>query len=192
MSAQTVTPYNVGRYCLSEDACIAASINFAAYERGVSDAARAFEQNAVASQAPAEDLSVIGVDLGAPGGDMTAGITTFRPTAEELALLNAGGSIVIGTAGSIPPEITIKPNDTPVAKPKGGQLAKLAAIWCADEHFQKWIMAADADSARKKICLKCGVTSRAELDHNKAAAHYFHMLIREPYSRARKLQGLDA
>lgn len=40
-----VTEFNVGRWCMSEDDCIAAGINFAAYERGVSDAAKAFGQN---------------------------------------------------------------------------------------------------------------------------------------------------
>lgn len=35
---------SVGRYCLSEDDCIANGINFAAYERGVNDAASAIER----------------------------------------------------------------------------------------------------------------------------------------------------
>lgn len=40
-----VTEFNVGQWCMSEDECIAAGINFAAYERGVSDAAQAFARN---------------------------------------------------------------------------------------------------------------------------------------------------
>lgn len=40
-----VTEFNVGRWCLSEDECIAAGIDFAAYERGVADAAKAFGGN---------------------------------------------------------------------------------------------------------------------------------------------------
>ena len=43
-----VTEYNVGRWCLSEDECIAQGIDFAAYERGVADAAKAFRRNAAA------------------------------------------------------------------------------------------------------------------------------------------------
>jgi hypothetical protein len=43
-----VTAFNVGSFCLSEDECIAQGINFAAYERGVSDAADAFLRNASA------------------------------------------------------------------------------------------------------------------------------------------------
>jgi hypothetical protein len=43
--AVNVTEFNVGRWCLSEEECIAQDINFAAYERGVSDAAKAFSGN---------------------------------------------------------------------------------------------------------------------------------------------------
>lgn len=42
---QPVTPFNVGRWCMSEDDCIARGIDFSAYERGVNDAADAFSQN---------------------------------------------------------------------------------------------------------------------------------------------------
>ena len=41
-----VTEFNVGRYCLSEDDCRADGIDFAAYERGIADAAAAFARNA--------------------------------------------------------------------------------------------------------------------------------------------------
>jgi len=44
-AVDAVTEFNVGRYCLSEDDCIADGINFAAYERGVADAAAAFARN---------------------------------------------------------------------------------------------------------------------------------------------------
>jgi len=40
-----VTEFNVGRWCLSEDDCIEQGIDFAAYERGVADAATAFGRN---------------------------------------------------------------------------------------------------------------------------------------------------
>lgn len=40
-----VTEFNVGRWCLSEDDCIEQGIDFAAYERGVADAAAAFGRN---------------------------------------------------------------------------------------------------------------------------------------------------
>jgi hypothetical protein len=46
-----VTEYNVGRWCLSEDECIVEGIDFAAYERGIADAAKAFGQNAALAAA---------------------------------------------------------------------------------------------------------------------------------------------
>lgn len=51
-----VTQYNVGHWCLSEDECIAEGINFAAYERGVADAAKAFRQNAAPTAQSADAL----------------------------------------------------------------------------------------------------------------------------------------
>ena len=49
----TVTEFNVGRWCLSEDECIADHIDFRSYELGVIDAARAFgnDRAALAGQA---------------------------------------------------------------------------------------------------------------------------------------------
>jgi hypothetical protein len=46
----TVSEFNVGRYCLSEDECIADGIDFAAYERGIADAAAAFSKNAAPTE----------------------------------------------------------------------------------------------------------------------------------------------
>ncbi|MDP3272467.1 hypothetical protein [Limnobacter sp.] len=80
-------------------------------------------------------------------------------------------------------------NTTAPNKPKGGALSRLAAMWCEDPHFQNWIMASDPASARKKILLKCGITSRSELDHSRTAAEHFHTLIRQPYSAALKREG---
>lgn len=47
-----VTQYNVGRFVLSEDACIASCIDFSAYEQGVSDAADAFAMDPLNVHAP--------------------------------------------------------------------------------------------------------------------------------------------
>ena len=42
MNKLLVTPYNVGRFCLSENECIRQGLSFTSYEKGVSDAADAF------------------------------------------------------------------------------------------------------------------------------------------------------
>ena len=85
---------------------------------------------------------------------------------------------------------------------KGGPLAQLAGRWCQDERFQAWLaekfplawrqaagVYGDAhDAAAEVVRDVCCVASRAELDHNPAAAFEFHTRIRDPY--AAYLQGL--
>jgi len=83
-------------------------------------------------------------------------------------------------------------------KPKGGPLARLAGQWCQSPDFIAWLrgtteqdewMAArgDAESVpypeivAELIRRRCGVTSRAELDHNDLAARKFHTLLRDPF-----------
>lgn len=79
--------------------------------------------------------------------------------------------------------------------PKGGELARLAGILCNDEDFQQWLDVVAAESlpaldvdgmesherAAHYIRQLCGVASRAELDHNEAAAAIFHEKIRKPW-----------
>lgn len=72
-------------------------------------------------------------------------------------------------------------------KPKGGELARLAGIWCNEPKFWRWIDAVggpeiDNDmQAAEWIRKTCDVESRVELDHNKEAGEYFHQAIRLPY-----------
>ena len=70
---------------------------------------------------------------------------------------------------------------------KGGQLSKLAALWCKMPEFWEWLET-DPNNANNfeiasKVCLYdiCEITSRAELDHDKVAEQKFHTLIRIPY-----------
>lgn len=80
---------------------------------------------------------------------------------------------------------------------KGGELAKLAGIFCGDPLFLAWIMhrypehaenapAAGAgvgpDLAAHIVRAVCGVSSRAELDHNPVAAERFHDMVRRPWA----------
>lgn len=68
-------------------------------------------------------------------------------------------------------------------KPKGGELAKQAGIWCADPRFQKWFDVDGEDGARMKICGVCAIRSRSELDHDERAALRFDALIAKPYRK---------
>ncbi|MDO9402059.1 MAG: hypothetical protein Q7T46_11530 [Polaromonas sp.] len=72
-------------------------------------------------------------------------------------------------------------------KPKGGQLARLAGIWCNELKFWRWIDAVggpeiDNDmQAAEWIRQVCLISSRVELDYNEAAAKCFQENIRQPY-----------
>ena len=66
-------------------------------------------------------------------------------------------------------------------KPKGGPLAKLAGMWCNDPQFQQWLGVTNADAAAKEIYQRCGISSRAELDHDQDAAAMFAVFVRHPY-----------
>lgn len=81
--------------------------------------------------------------------------------------------------------------------PKGGALAKLAGILCADPDFQLWLensiprlpegVGGEEGSERAAVIVRhvCGVKSRAELDHNPQAAVIFHEQIRKPWLETR-------
>lgn len=73
---------------------------------------------------------------------------------------------------------------------KGGELAKLAGILCSDPEFRMWFadrgwtkcqsdplgQRVDEESITAALRYRCGVTSRAELDHNPDAAQKFHVI----------------
>lgn len=69
-----------------------------------------------------------------------------------------------------------------VEKPKGGELSKWAGILCNDPMFWKWLTLdtvhlgfeiASNSQARMRVIEICGIMSRAELDHDHAAAKIF-------------------
>src|SRR5690606_6870375 len=69
----------------------------------------------------------------------------------------------------------------PEQKPKGGELAKVAGMLSANPEFQFWCGTFSAEQAAGWIRATCGVSSRAELDHNHDAAQKFHRLVRIPF-----------
>jgi hypothetical protein len=72
---------------------------------------------------------------------------------------------------------------------KGGQLAKLAALFCAKADFRMFLMRRwpDADQietpeqAAAWVKVVCDVKSRKEFDNDQAAADRFHDRVRIPY-----------
>jgi hypothetical protein len=95
----------------------------------------------------------------------------------------------------VEPEAAPAPAPAPEA-PKGGQLAKLAALFCGQPEFWRFLsetylrkpdeghIITSAEEARFVVLKLCGnIKSRAELDHNEAAARAFHDKVRLPYLR---------
>jgi len=74
-------------------------------------------------------------------------------------------------------------------KAKGGELAKLAAMWCESEDFWRWCTSTftDADvvtnssEAASLVRFMCGISSRAQLDQDQEARAAFNRIFRVPY-----------
>jgi hypothetical protein len=66
-----------------------------------------------------------------------------------------------------------------VAELKGGPLAQRAGILCNEGGFRVFIGATDKDHAATIIRERCGITSRAQLDHVEEAARKFRDLSRD-------------
>ncbi len=72
------------------------------------------------------------------------------------------------------------------SEPKGGELAKLAGMFCQQPEFWEFCGQSNAAEAAAWIRVVCHVASRADLDHNPAAAKLFHDRVRKPYLESRK------
>jgi hypothetical protein len=74
-------------------------------------------------------------------------------------------------------------------------VARLAGLWANEPEFLDWMRSigkpalTPADAA-EFIRRRCGVESRAFLDHDRAAKSRFDEYIREPYSKHRAAAGL--
>ncbi|TMS58515.1 hypothetical protein MW7_007260 [Imbroritus primus] len=72
---------------------------------------------------------------------------------------------------------------------RGGQLARLAGMWCNDPEFWAFLnkrastpgAVADAGRAADQVRYMCAVQSRAELDNDAQAAALFHRRVRLPF-----------
>jgi hypothetical protein len=88
-----------------------------------------------------------------------------------------------GTA-AIQPQPEPEPAPEP---PKGGALARLAGMWCADPEFHAWlgqqykVTIRSVSDAAAFIRHECGVESRAEFDNDPRAERSFNNLFRLPY-----------
>lgn len=73
------------------------------------------------------------------------------------------------------------PSSAAYEKPKGGDLARLAGMFCANPRFVEWAQVENGDRAAEYIRAICRIESRAQLDHDNRAANVFHHHIRLPF-----------
>ena len=74
-------------------------------------------------------------------------------------------------------------------QPKGGPLAKWAAMRGNDPRFQEWLEAHSPELVAKRIKRICGIVSRAELDSSPAAGEMFKCQIMRPWAEYCRQQG---
>jgi hypothetical protein len=81
-------------------------------------------------------------------------------------------------------------------KPKGGEWAKLAGMWCTDLDFREWANSLYAQKvhndveAAELIRDECGIKSRVELDHDAGALRRFNERIRYPFMKWMQARGI--
>ena len=134
-------------------------------------------------------------------------VTFWLPDAAELDAFRALTVRKGNTAGHrfMAALVEIGDDEQPVQqaqpeKPKGGALAILAGRLCQDDEFRNflattygvsWRIASPSEDIAQWIREQCGVESRAELDHNDAAAAIFHQVIRGPWMNWRSSKGMQ-
>lgn len=97
-----------------------------------------------------------------------------------------------GTSG-----VPVRPR-APSTERKGAALSRAAAMMCNGAKFQRWVIsrigaAPDGVSASQHAAQYvrdiCGITSRAQLDHNAQAASLFHEAVRKPFVKWSGIYG---
>ena len=77
----------------------------------------------------------------------------------------------------------------PTDPPRGGPLAKWAAMRGQDPRFQDWLEAHSPELVAKRIKRICGIVSRAELDSSPAAGAIFKSHVMRPWAEHCRQQG---
>jgi len=77
----------------------------------------------------------------------------------------------------------------PEPAPKGGPLAKWAALRGHDPRFQEWLEAYSPELVEMRIKHICGITSRAQLDQPGEAQDIFNAQIRQPWANHCRQKG---
>lgn len=90
--------------------------------------------------------------------------------------------------------VEIGDDEKPIVQPqkeklKGGELCRLAGIFCSTKEFWQWVSETNdveyitnQNDAVIWLREKCEIESRTELDHDSVAGNIFKKQVREPYS----------
>ncbi|URI08942.1 hypothetical protein MW290_25575 [Aquincola tertiaricarbonis] len=105
-------------------------------------------------------------------------------TPEPIPGVHVPDQAAAGQPAGKPPAAPAVPAD----RGKGGRLARLASQLCRNPAWRRWaqdkhcVQLPDEAAARALVLQLCGIESRAELDHNQAAANLFHAELRRPFA----------
>jgi hypothetical protein len=97
-----------------------------------------------------------------------------------------------GTSG-----VPVRPR-VPSTERKGAALSRAAAMMCNSANFQRWVVArvgaapegvSASQHAAQFVRGACGITSRAQLDHDAKAAALFHEDVRKPFVKWSGIYG---
>lgn len=119
-----------------------------------------------------------------------------RHAAEAFALFGPRGrAVAIAALKDGAAAVTEKPVSE---KPKGGEWAKLAGMWCANPEFWEWMASIpgvrvprDSGEAAELLKDACDIGSRVELDHDQAALARFNKVIRFPFMKWMQARGIS-
>lgn len=117
-----------------------------------------------------------------------------RGRAVAVAALKDGKDAFVDTS----PERVQKTPESEHERPKGGEWAKLAGMWCADPEFWLFLNSEErahvhvttADHAAWAIRDACGIKSRSELDHKPEALELFNVHFRRPFMKWMQARGI--
>jgi len=97
-----------------------------------------------------------------------------------------------GTSG-----VPVRPR-VPSTERKGATLSRAAAMMCNSANFQQWVIScigaapegvSASQHAAQFVRGACGITSRAQLDHDARAASLFHEAVRKPFVKWSGIYG---
>ena len=84
-----------------------------------------------------------------------------------------------GAAAALKVGTQLPEGEPPADAPKGGALARWAALRCKDARFLEWLGCDSEAEAAAQIYNCCGVTTRSALDNDRQAARLFDEKFRE-------------